>query len=182
MRIAKFSRVFFAVSCVSGLAACASTGGSEAQLSNATGIEQASPRITNASSHLQCVPYARNQSGIHIYGNASVWWEKAKQTHMRGNRPTKGSVLVLKTGRGGNRGHLAVVRKIVSSREIIVDHANWLNQGRIHNDTPVYDVSPGNDWSEVRVWYTPGQQYGVKVYAARGFIYRDNRDSREARL
>src|SRR3546814_3366239 len=73
----------------------------------------------------------------------------------------RGAVLVLgKTGRL-RRGHLAVVAEVRSSREIIVHQANWLNGGRIHRYTPVRDVSKNNDWSAVRVWYTPGRVYEI---------------------
>jgi hypothetical protein len=70
-------------------------------------------------------------------------------------------------------GHVAVVTAILNSREILVDQANWLNQGQIHISTPVRDVSKNNDWSAVRVWYIPGDTYGVRTYAAHGFIYSD---------
>ena len=69
---------------------------------------------------------------------------------------------------------IAVVTKILNEREILVDHANWLNNERIHLATPVIDVSPDNDWSAVRVWYTPGAQYGAHVYPLSGFIYPDS--------
>lgn len=63
-----------------------------------------------------------------------------------------------------------MVTAILNDREIVVEHANWLNRGRIHKGALVADVSRGNDWSEVRVWYTPGRQYGVRSYPADGFI------------
>ena len=68
-------------------------------------------------------------------------------------------------------GSAAVVTRILSSREIIIDHANWLNRGRLHLGTPVRDVSANNDWSAVRVWYTLGKKYGARSYPAHGFIY-----------
>lgn len=68
-------------------------------------------------------------------------------------------------------GHLAVVTRIVSDREIVVDHANWLNKGQIHLDTPVRDVSSRNDWSAVKFWYTPGNVLGKSTYPVSGFIY-----------
>ena len=77
--------------------------------------------------------------------------------------------------KGRSRGHLAVVTRIVSDREIVASHANWLNRGRIHVDTPIRDVSPKNDWSAVRVWYTPGKVLGKSVYPAYGFIYPSTR-------
>ncbi len=53
-------------------------------------------------------------------------------------------MLVLKR-RGRSLGHIAVVTRINGPRDIIVDHANWLNRGRIHLGTPVRDVSKNND-------------------------------------
>jgi hypothetical protein len=71
----------------------------------------------------------------------------------------------------GSPGHLAVVRRVLSARVILVDHADWLNDGRIYLSMPVADVSPGGDWSELRVWYPPGAVWGLRVYGAYGFIY-----------
>ncbi len=68
-------------------------------------------------------------------------------------------------------GHVAVVSRVINSREILVDHANWLNRGRIHKGEPVRDVSANNDWSVVRVWYTPGNTLGTRHYPAYGFIH-----------
>ena len=44
-------------------------------------------------------------------------------------------------------GHVAVVRRIVSNREIRVDHANWGRDGNIYLNTPIIDVSESNDWN-----------------------------------
>ncbi len=82
-----------------------------------------------------------------------------------------GSVLVVKRAGRLRYGHIAVVTHILGSREIVVDHANWLNRGRLHLGTPVQDVSANNDWSAVRVWYTPEKKYGIHSYPAHGFIY-----------
>ena len=128
------------------------------------------PRIVTPARWLQCVPYARALSTVAIRGDARTWWRQAEGRYDRGRRPTVGSVLVLKPN-GRSRGHLAVVTAILSDREIVVDHANWLNQGRIHLSTPVRDVSGAGDWSAVRVWYTPGRKYGTRRYPAYGFIY-----------
>jgi hypothetical protein len=34
----------------------------------------------------------------------------------------------------------------------------------------VLDVSPGNDWSAVRVWWPPSGGWGMTVYPTYGFI------------
>jgi hypothetical protein len=133
-------------------------------------LAHARPRIVTPARKLQCVPYARRHSRIEIRGDAWTWWGKAKGRYRRGSKPAVGSVLVL--GRkGASRGHLAVVTRVVGDREVIASHANWLNRGQVHIDTPIRDVSPNNDWSAVRVWYTPADVLGKSVYPAYGFIY-----------
>jgi hypothetical protein len=37
----------------------------------------------------------------------------------------------------------------------------------------VLDVSPANDWSEVRVWYEPIHNLGNTHWPVSGFIYND---------
>lgn len=138
----------------------------------------ATPRIAKGSPGLQCVPYARAQSGIPIHGDAWTWWHKARGRYERSDRPTVGSILVVSRTSKNRYGHLAVVTRIVNDREIIVNHANWLNKGRIHLDTPVRDVSPGNDWSAVRFWYTPANVLGKSTYPVSGFIHPRGRVAR----
>lgn len=128
------------------------------------------PVIHTPADPLQCVPYARAHSGIEIYGDAWTWWASARGRYTRGREPRPGAVVVMQTG-SGKRGHVAVVRQVRNSRVIVVDHANWLNRGRIHRHAPMVDVSRRNDWSAVRVWYTPGGHLGGSVYPVRGFIY-----------
>lgn len=128
-------------------------------------------RVERGERRLQCVPYARDHSGIAIYGDAGEWWEKAAGRYARSKRPVPGAVLVLQGYTDRSSGHVAVVRHVLDSRAVVVDHANWLNGGEINLGTPVLDVSPDNDWSAVRVWYTPSRQFGRRVYTARGFIY-----------
>lgn len=130
----------------------------------------AQPRVLRDQKPLQCVPYARNNSGVGIWGDAYTWWEQAAGRFDRSDTPEVGSVMVMKSFNNAQRGHVAVVRRVVSDREIVVDHANWLNGGEIGLDNPVMDVSEDNDWSEVRVWYSPGGHYGGRVYKVQGFI------------
>ncbi len=120
---------------------------------------------------MQCVPYARQLTGLEIRGDAWTWWPAAEGRYLRGPMPQAGSVLVLKKTDRLRRGHLAVVTQVLGPREILVEHANWLNRGMIHRNVPVVDVSPANDWSEVRLWYVPGNHLGGRVYPAYGFIH-----------
>ena len=118
---------------------------------------------------LQCVPYARAHSAVSIFGNANTWWDKAAGVYARGDTPLAGSVMVL-GGYARNRGHVAVVRSIVSAREVRIDHANWLNDGVIYVNDPVEDVSADNDWSEVKVWNIANGSWGTRTYRVQGFI------------
>ncbi len=128
------------------------------------------PKVIKTDRPLQCVPFARAESGIDIRGNASRWWHMAAGRFVRTKRPEEGSVFVMKGYRSNQRGHVAVVKRVVDARTIVVDHANWGNDGRIHLHAPIRDVSANNDWSKVQVWYTPGNQWGQRVYPGTGFI------------
>jgi surface antigen len=119
---------------------------------------------------VQCVPFAREASGIEIRGDANRWWKLAEGRYTRARRPAEGAVLVMRGYRTARRGHVAVVRQVVDPRTIVVDHANWGNDGRIYLSAPILDESPKNDWSRVRVWHTPTNQWGKRIYKAKGFI------------
>ncbi len=123
-----------------------------------------------AESPLQCVPYARDQSGVQIYGDAYTWWAKAEGRFARSTAPSQGSVMVLYNYAGPARAHVAVVKRIVNPREIRIDHANWLDDGAIYTDDPVRDVSADNDWTQVRVFNIRNQAWGGRVYQVQGFI------------
>ena len=127
-------------------------------------------RIVRLAQPMQCVPYARENSGIQIWGDAYTWWQQAAGQYSRDGQPSAGAVLVLDHYAGPTRAHLAVVRSIVSAREIRVDHANWLDAGNIYLDDPVIDVSPANDWSQVRVFNLVTGAWGGHTYDVRGFI------------
>jgi surface antigen len=124
----------------------------------------------SSAAPLQCVPYARDHSGVKIYGDASNWWDKAAGIYGRGNEPTLGSILVLTGYAGPHRSHVAVVTSMVSDREIRVDHANWLNDGAVFTGDPVVDVRPDNDWSQVRVFNERTGTWGIRTYLVQGFI------------
>lgn len=126
--------------------------------------------IADRRANLQCVPFARRESGVEIYGNANTWWRQAAGRFERSRAPEEGGVMVLRGYRDANRGHVAVVQEIVSPRLIIVDHANWLNNGEITRNVPIRDVSAAGDWSKVQVWHVPGRHWGGRVYDVQGFI------------
>ena len=72
-------------------------------------------------------------------------------------------------------GHVAAVRRIVDKRTLIISHANWSTidggRGHIEEDVRVVDASEANDWSRVRVWYTPNAALGGTEWPLNGFIY-----------
>ncbi|MDE3117161.1 MAG: CHAP domain-containing protein [Pseudomonadota bacterium] len=128
------------------------------------------PRVVRGSRWLYCVQFARKLSGIDIRGNAATWWAKASGLYDRMTDPEPGAVMVFSRTHRLHAGHVAVVKQVVSPREVRVDHANWGNDGKIYLDTPVYDVSRNNDWSLVKVWNVKLGQLGTHVYRLSGFI------------
>lgn len=129
--------------------------------------------IITPAKPVQCVAYARDHSGIDIHGDAVTWWDQAQGRYRRDSAPSLGAILVLTDYAGPKHGHLAIVRAEDSSREIRVDHANWLNDGAIYLNDPVADVSPGNDWSAVRIWNPQTGAWGTRTYLVQGFIGPD---------
>lgn len=118
---------------------------------------------------VECAPYARQVSGIQLYGDAAAWWDQAEGRYARASQPSPGAVLVFRrTGRLPD-GHVSTVTQVVSSRDIRVNDANWVH-GRISSDEAIVDVSPGNDWSAVRVWWAPSASLGITTYPTFGFI------------
>ncbi len=128
------------------------------------------PTIVRAVRHIYCVEFARLRSGIAIFGDARTWWDHAKGQYARSGEPQAGSVIVFAATKKMKLGHVAVVTKIVSSREIRVDHANWHRDGNIYLSAPVIDVSAANDWSAVRVFDTLSGQMGSTIYPIKGFV------------
>ena len=125
---------------------------------------------------LQCVPFAREQSGISLKGDAWTWWTAAAGQYDRGQAPRLGAVVVFKKHGSMTHGHVAVVANILSSRKLMVDHANWAphrshRRGQVTKMVIVTDVSPHNDWSMVRVWDEISGELGQRNYPTYGFIY-----------
>ena len=133
---------------------------------------QAEPLIGSGG---ECVPFARQMSGIQIRGDAWTWWDQAEGRYTRGRRPKVGAVLVFKPLGIMTLGHVAVVSRIVTPQIIMVTHANWSRIGGVRGvaerDVTVIDASPRGDWSEVRVYYYTNEGLGRTVYPVHGFIY-----------
>jgi hypothetical protein len=121
---------------------------------------------------VECAPFARALSGLQLRGAAADWWRQADGRYEQSQVPVPGSVLVLRrSGRLGS-GHVAVVSRVLSERQILVTHANWVRH-RLTADQPVVDISPDNDWSLLRVWWPPSGEFGVTSYPAYGFLLPD---------
>jgi surface antigen len=120
---------------------------------------------------LQCAPYAREVSGIQLFGRAANWWSQANGLYDKGQEPREGAVLSFSSSRSMPAGHVAVVSHVINSREVLLNHANWSYRGGIEHDVRAIDVSPNNDWTDVRVWYGPIGDLGIRSNPANGFIY-----------
>jgi surface antigen len=124
---------------------------------------------------LQCVPYARALTGVEIRGDAWTWWGQAEGRYQRGAKPRVGAIMAFRPHGNMRLGHVAAVRKIIDSRTLIISHANWSTidgvRGHIEEDVRVVDASEANDWSRVRVWYTPNEALGGTEWPLHGFIY-----------
>jgi len=124
---------------------------------------------------IQCVTFARADSGIVLSGNAADWWNHAAGIYQRGARPEVGAVLNFRANPRMRLGHVAVVSNVVDARTVEIDQANWgggssRHGGYISRSTMVVDVSPNNDWTAVRVGLDHAGDYG-SIYPTYGFIY-----------
>ena len=147
--------------CLAGLTILSACAGSPAR-----------PSMSSAGSRaasVECAPYAREVSGIQLFGDAASWWDSSAGRYERSAEPSPGAVLVFRRSGRLPSGHVSVVARLRSAREILVTQANWVH-GRIARSEPVVDVSPGNDWSAVRVWWEPSGVLGTTTYPTFGFI------------
>jgi hypothetical protein len=146
------------------LAACGSGGASTGgRVGNYVGGTEA----------VECAPFARALTGVSLTGAAADWWPEAEGRYARTRTPDVGNVLVFRRSGRLPYGHVAVVSRVLSRREILVTSANWVHH-RITADQPVVDVSDNGDWSLVRVWWAPTAQMGITDYAVFGFIRPDH--------
>jgi hypothetical protein len=142
------------------LSACGSGGG---------------PRVgdyVGGTASVECAPFARALTGVRLSGGADDWWRQAGGRYQRASSPAVGSILALRSSGRLPDGHVAVVTRVMSGRQVLVTQANWVHH-RVTEDQPVIDVSPGNDWSVVRLWWPPSGQMGITEYPALGFILPD---------
>jgi surface antigen len=127
------------------------------------------------SGGLSCVPYVRQVTGMQVTGNGWEWWGNAAGSYARGHRPEPGSVLAFRSTGNMRYGHVAVVSEVLGSRHVLIDHANWagpgIRRGTVTHGVHVVDVSPANDWTDVRVQVGRGQEDFGRSYPTYGFIY-----------
>ena len=166
---------------VSLIFAAMAIGVPSAALADASGDFAPAPEtLRELPPYLQCVPYARERSGVKIYGDARTWWDQAAGRYRRGNRPKPGAVMTFRPSGSMTLGHVAAVARVIDSRTVLLDHANWSpidgRRGQVERGVKAIDVSPANDWSQVRVWYAPLQDLGTTAWPVAGFIYNERDD------
>jgi hypothetical protein len=128
---------------------------------------------TGVAAPVECAPFARALTGVSLSGAAADWWREADGRYARSRSPEVGSLLVFRRSGRLPSGHVSVVSRVLSGRQILVTSANWLHH-RVTEDQPVLDVSEDGDWSVVRVWWPPTGQMGVTGYSVYGFIRPDH--------
>jgi len=129
---------------------------------------QVATELKASGQKVWCVPFARDASGIEIRGNAGTWWSQApSEGYARSRDPHVGAVMAFSSSRQLPMGHIAVVSRVLSEREILVDHANWA-PSEVSLGMYVRDVSDRNDWTAVRLESQPNAL--GSVYPVDGFI------------
>lgn len=125
---------------------------------------------------MTCVAYVRAVTGFDLSGNAWQWWDAASGLYNRGHVPEPGAVMVFSRTHQMRDGHVAIVREVLSTREILIDQANWEvvhhHRGAVSTAVHVIDSSPDNDWTQVRVQWGRGDVFG-RVNPVSGFVYPD---------
>src|SRR5215472_4897562 len=124
---------------------------------------------TKPSYAANCALYARAETGVALFGAAGGWWDQAGGRYERGHVPAVGAILVFKRSRQIPSGHVAVVARVISAHEILVDHANWYHSA-VSRGMSVVDTSPAHDWTSVAVINLPSGTHG-RDYATYGFVY-----------
>ncbi|MDP3548920.1 MAG: CHAP domain-containing protein [Novosphingobium sp.] len=151
------------------------TGGNAAEIKDSARFDGASAPDRESLTYLQCVPYARQISGIQIYGDALTWWDQAEGRYAKGRKPKPGAVMSFAPSGRMELGHVAAVSRVIDSRTVLLRHANWSpidgRRGQIEDNVRAVDVSEQNDWSQVRVWFAPIGNLGTTAWPVNGFIY-----------
>ena len=106
---------------------------------------------TEPSAAANCALFVRAETGIALYGAAGRWWGEARGRYARGHLPAPGAIVVFQRSGHMPSGHVAIVTRVVSANEILVDHANW-PRGTVGRGVSVSDTSTNHDWSQARSW------------------------------
>lgn len=81
---------------------------------------------------IECAEFVRKESGFWIFSHAYGWKETARKFgYPIGDKPKQGAVLFFPRQPNAPGGHVVIAKKVVDSRKILVDHANWKRQGEI---------------------------------------------------
>jgi surface antigen len=173
MRVDRCSRLLATLGLASMLVALPALEAAASSAQRQTARQTAtSARAVNPG--LQCVPFARQLSGIDITGNAHTWWRQAEGRFARGQTPERGAVLVFRSSGGMRLGHVSVVSEVLGPRHILVDHANWpgpgFPKGRVARGVSMIDVSPNNTWTTVRVEIHGDRDGFGRHYPTFGFV------------
>lgn len=163
------------VSMRGGYSAIPASRASSRQSRTSHGASHASRRGTYGySAGISCVPYARQVTGMSISGNGRDWWYNAAGRYARSSRPEPGAILSFPSSGGMRSGHVAVVSRVINSRLIEIDHANWggpgIARGSVMQGVDVMDVSDNNDWTQVRVQVGWSNANFGRAYPTHGFI------------
>jgi surface antigen len=142
-------------------------------------VRRGGGRVAYAASRyrggISCVPYARQATGMAISGNGGQWWYNAAGLYARSNQPEPGAIMAFPGSGRMRAGHVAVVERVISSREVLIHHANWggpgIRRGSIMRGVSVIDASPNNDWSAVRVQVGHSNANYGRIYPLQGFIH-----------
>jgi len=124
---------------------------------------------TAPSAAANCVFFVRTETGVALYGAAGGWWDEAEGRYLRGHLPAPGAIIVFRRTGHMPSGHVAIVTKVVSASEILVDHANW-PRGTVSRGMSVSDTSTNHDWTQVAVMDLRSGKYG-RDNPVSGFIY-----------
>ena len=148
-RFLQVGATFFAVAALFAMPAFATESANNAKLRQNAARPQAttvtkSPTVAKkprtatqvrvAYRGMSCVPFARQESGINVAGNAWQWWGNAAGLYQRGATPEPGSVLVFRTP-GHTPGHMAVLVRLKEKGPVVLlgdaahFHENYQNNG-----------------------------------------------------
>ena len=99
---------------------------------------------------IECAEFVRKESSFWIFSHAYGWKDAAKKFgYSIGNKPVLKSVLYFPRQLNAPDAHVVIVTKVIDSRKITIDHANWKRQGEIERDVVVEDISEKGNWSQV---------------------------------